>query len=139
MIRKHNERDLERILEIWNQASTLAHPFLNPEFVEKVSIAMRDIYVPNSETWVFEKDNNVIGFVSMMDNEIGGLFVAPDSHSNGVGTKLVNYVSDFYDVLEVEVFEKNIIGRSFYKKYGFTLMKTFMHEESGESVMRLKK
>lgn len=139
MIRKHNKNDLEQIMKVWYASSTLAHPFLNSEFVEKVKSDMRHIYIPNSETWVYEIDSTVVGFISMVDNEIVGLFVLPEYHSRGVGTKLVNFVTEFNDKLEVEVFKLNKIGRSFYDKYGFIQFKEFNHEESGEVVLRLKK
>ena len=31
------------------------------------------------------------------------------------------------------------IGKSFYNKYGFTLIKEFIHDETGEKVLRLRK
>lgn len=139
MIRKHVEKDLEQIMNVWYESSALAHPFLNVEFVEKVKSDMRNLYIPNSETWVYENDIGVVGFISMIENEIGGLFVLPKNLSEGIGTQLVNFVGDFHDELEVEVFEKNKIGRSFYDKYGFNLIKEFTHEESGEVVLRLRK
>jgi len=139
MIRKHVEKDLEQIMIVWHESSTLAHPFLNSEFVENVKSDMRNIYIPDSDTWVYENDFGVVGFISMIGEEIGGLFVLPECHSKGIGTKLVNFVSEFQDKLEVEVFKKNKIGRSFYDKYGFTLTKEFTHEQSGEKVLRLRK
>ncbi len=138
MIRKHKKQDLEQIINVWYQSSTLAHPFLSSSFVEKVKLDMRTIYVPNSETWVYEIDNVIVGFISMMDNEIGGLFVLPDNHSKGIGTKLVNFIKNEHSELEVEVFEKNSIGRAFYDKYGFESMKKFNHKDSGQVVLRLK-
>lgn len=139
MIRKHIENDLEQIVHVWYESSTLAHPFLSPEFIEKVRSDMHNIYIPGSETWVYEHDKKIVGFISMIGKEIGGLFVLPEYHSNGIGTKLVNFISAFHENLEVEVFEKNKIGRSFYNKYGFTLIKEYAHEESGERVLRLRK
>ena len=139
MIRKYIENDLEQVMNVWIESSTLAHPFLHSAFVEKVKIDMRNIYIPNSETWVYENDQRVVGFISMIDNEIGGLFVLPQNHSSGIGTKLVNYMGAFHEKIEVEVFEKNKIGRAFYNKYGFSLIKEFTHEDSGEKVLRLMK
>ncbi len=139
MIRKHVDNDLEQIMKIWFESSSLAHPFLNLDFVNKVRSDMRNIYIPNSDTWVYEKDSDVVGFISMIDNEIGGLFVIPRFHGKGIGTKLMNYVSEFNDELEVEVFEKNNIGRAFYDKHGFNMIKFFDHAPSGERVLRLKK
>ena len=113
MIRKHTKKDLEQILNVWHHSSTLAHPFLTSAFVEKVKSDMRNMYIPDSDTWVYEKDSEIVGFISMINNEIGGLFVMPNILGKGIGTKLVNFVSENHESLEVEVFEKNIIGRAF--------------------------
>lgn len=138
MIRKHTAADLDRLMHIWKEASDLAHKFLGADFVEKVQKDMRDIYLPNSQTWVYEEDEEVIGFISMAGNEIGGLFVLPDEHARGVGTALVNYVGLLFEQLEVEVFEKNSIGRKFYDKYGFSPIKKYRHIPSQEMVWRLQ-
>ena len=138
MIRKHNEQDLEQIVNVWYLSSTLAHPFLDPDFVEKVKSDMMNIYVPNSATWVYEIDHSIVGFISMLGNEIGGLFVLPNNHSKGIGSKLVDFIKKDHSELEVEVFEKNAIGRAFYDKHGFQLIKKYNHEESGYDVLRLK-
>ncbi len=125
-------------MSIWRESSNLAHPFLSAAFVEKAEQDMRDIYIPNTETWVYEDSNTVVGFISMLGNEIGGLFVLPSNHSKGIGTQLVNFVKEFHDELEVEVFEKNTIGRAFYEKYGFTPIKQYHHVESDNEVLRLR-
>jgi len=138
MIRKYIEEDIEEIMSIWIQASNLAHPFLDSTFVNKVKNDMRNVYIPNSETWVYEENNSVIGFISMIGNEIGGLFVLPDNQSNGIGTKLVDFILHIHKELEVEVFEKNVIGRAFYDKYGFEQIKKYLHTESNSEVLRLK-
>jgi len=138
MIRKHKKQDLEQIMTVWLKSSTIAHPFLNKQFTEKVASDMRHLYIPDSETWVFEKDDVIVGFISMIENEIGGLFVLPENHSNGIGTTLVDFVAKENKVLDVEVFEKNAIGRAFYNKYGFKQIKQYVHEESGNLVLRLQ-
>ena len=138
MIRKHQESDLQDILNIWYQASTLAHPFLDDAFVEKVKKDMRELYIPGSETWVYEENGVIIGFIGMMENEIGGLFVLPNHHSKGVGRQLVDFISELHEELEVEVFKENKIGRAFYDKYGFIKIKEFLHEESKHEVLRMK-
>lgn len=138
MIRKYRETDIEEILDIWFQASLLAHPFLDSAFMKKEKKNIREIYIPNTETWVFEEDGHVAGFIAMMGNEVGAIFVRPDHHAHGIGTKLMNYAAQFHEELEVEVFEKNIIGRAFYDKYGFKLVKEHVHEETNCSLLRMK-
>ena len=138
MIRKHKENDLEQIINVWYKSSTIAHPFLNANFVEKVKSDMTNIYIPNSQTWVYEIDNTIVGFISMLNNEIGGLFVLPNDQTKGIGTKLVDFIKGKHSDLEVEVFERNVIGRAFYQKYGFERIKKYYHQESGNEVLRLK-
>lgn len=138
MIRKYEDKDEPMLINIWYNSSSLAQPFLDTAFVEKVKKDMKDIYLPNAETWVFEENNVVIGFISMIGNEIGGLFVSPDQHSKGVGTRLVDFIGEYHRELEVEVFKDNKIGRSFYDKYGFKMMKEYFHEESNQVLLRMK-
>jgi len=74
----------------------------------------------------------------MIDNEIAGLFVIPKKQSRGIGTKLVDFMKKKHCELEVDVFEKNNIGRAFYDKCGFEIIKKYHHKESGNEVLRLK-
>jgi len=45
---------------------------------------------------------------------------------------------EIHGTLEVVVFKKNSIGRSFYRKCGFTLMHENIHEPTGETLLRLE-
>ena len=123
-IREYAKNDENRIIDIWVKSNALAHPFLPPEFVSKVKKDMREIYLPNTKSWVYEEKGTIVGFISMIENEIG--------------TQLVDFVSIYHEDLEVEVFEKNNIGRKFYAKYGFLFMKEYFHEESKNTILRLK-
>ena len=138
MIRKREEKHNNEIINVWYEASSLAHPFLEADFVEKAKKDLRDIYIPNTETWVYEDNNAVIGFISMLGNEIGGLFVLPNNHFKGIGTQLVNFIKESHSELDVEVFEKNAIGRAFYEKYGFVKINKYYHTESKNEILRLR-
>jgi len=138
VIRKYNDIEIPMLIDIWEQASTIAHPFLDAEFTQIVKKAMTEMYLPNSDTWVYIESNTIIGFIAMLENEIGGLFVKPSHHSKGIGTKLVDFIKKERYELEVEVFEKNHIGRAFYDKYGFKIFKEYHHEGSNQNVLRMR-
>jgi putative acetyltransferase len=139
MIRKYKAADLEAVMTNWYNAQSIAHPFLSEQFIEKVKIMMKDIFIPNSKTWVYEKEGELIGFIAMMNNEIGGLFVNPAYQTQGVGTCLLNYISKNHNSIEVEVFAKNKIGLPFYYKNGFTIIEKYLHSETQEIVIRMQK
>lgn len=137
MIRKREEKDTEHIIRIWQEASKIAHAFLADDFVEKAKKDLRDVYLPLTDTWVYEDDHGVIGFISMLGQEIGGLFVWPHDQKKGIGTQLVNFVKAFHSEMQVDVFEENALGRAFYDKYGFVMKERYFHAASGSFVLRL--
>ncbi|MCB0613778.1 MAG: GNAT family N-acetyltransferase [Phaeodactylibacter sp.] len=138
MIRKYQTTDTEAILHTWYQASLLAHPFLDTAFLERERGNIREIYLPNTETWVYEDGGRVVGFISMMGNEVGAIFLQPEYHGRGIGRQLMDRVAQIHEVLEVEVFERNAIGRAFYDRYGFKPIGAHRHEETGQELVRMK-
>ena len=137
-LRKFKNSDLNELMTVWENAATLAHSFLSEEFLEKERYNIPNVYIPLADTLVAENSGHVIGFISMIDNEIGGLFVNPDFHGMGVGTALVNKVFEIHNKLTVDVFEDNTIGRHFYTHYGFGLVSKAFHSDSGRTVLTLE-
>lgn len=138
MIRAYKEEDLEDLLSAWAAASEVAHPFLTREFLDLERENIPNLYLPNTETWVCEEDGRVVGFVSLIGNEIGAIFVHPDQHGKGIRRGLMDKARELRGELDVEVFTANKIGRAFYAKYGFELIEKKVHDQTGHSVMRLR-
>lgn len=138
MIRKYKETDTDAIIAVWYASSSLAHPFLDAAFMEKEKQNIRDIYLPNTETWVHATGDSLDGFISMIGNEVGAIFVTPEKHGLGIGKQLMDCVAQLHEELEVEVFTKNAIGRAFYDRYGFVFLKSHLHEETGNELLRMR-
>ncbi|KAA3636106.1 MAG: GNAT family N-acetyltransferase [Bacteroidetes bacterium] len=138
MIRKYEVKDVDGIIDTWYQASMLAHPFLDSRFIEQEKHNIRNVYLPNTDTWVFESDNEVVAFIAMIENEVGAIFAKPDFHGQGIGKQLMDFVAEKNETLEVEVFQNNSIGRAFYEKYGFSEIGNHIHEETGFKLLRLR-
>ncbi len=139
IIRKYKPEDLDEVISVWETASALAHPFLTKEFMDEERENIPNIYLPVADTRVMEQDGKVIGFIAIIgENEVGALFVKPEFHGTGAGKALMDKARELRGDLEVEVFEANSIGRRFYSKYGFKPFKEYMHEQTGNQVLRLK-
>ena len=91
MIRKYNEPDLEDLLSAWEAASEVAHPFLTPEFLASERDNIPNLYLPNAETWVYEDGGRVVGFIALIGNEVGAIFVHPSHQKTGVGRGLLMF------------------------------------------------
>jgi putative acetyltransferase len=137
-IRQYRDPDLEAVLSSWESATRLAHPFMTDEFLAQERKNTAEIYLPNTDTWVIEIDGEVTGFIALMGNEVGALFLQPEHHGKGAGKALIDKAKALHTSLEVEVFSENSIGRSFYSKNGFELLEKKFHEPTGQNVLRLK-
>ena len=135
MIRKHVENDLSHTVNTWHASFNLTHLFLLPAFVENVDTDRKKLYT--LKTRVYKNDKEIAEFIGIIEDEIVRLLVLPQNHSLGIGTELVKFLIEFYGNVEIEVFERNKIGKAFFNDYGFKLLKKFTREESGEKLLRL--
>ena len=138
LVRKYAPDDLADVLSAWEEASALAHPFLTKQFLDQERINIPELYLPNAETWVAEESGRVIGFIALIGNEVGAIFVHPAFHGAGAGRALMDKARALRGDLEVEVFKDNAIGRKFYARYGFDRLAETTHEPTGNALLRLK-
>jgi putative acetyltransferase len=137
-VRPYHPDDLNALLDAWESASRLAHPFMSDEFIAEQRISVAQKYLPNTVTDIALLDDKLVGFISMMGNEVGAIFVDPACHRKGVGRALLDIPAAIHVSLEVEVFEKNTIGRPFYERFGFKEISRSTFEPLGEVVIRMR-
>jgi putative acetyltransferase len=137
-IRPYHPKDLEGVLRIWEDASRVGHRFLPESFIASEREAVRDTYLPMASTWVHEENGEVTGFISLIDDEVGALFVDPKSHRRGIGRALLELAMDRHPRLDVEVFEPNTGARTFYETCGFVLIGEYLHSETGQTMVRMR-
>jgi putative acetyltransferase len=137
MMRRYKADDTDALIAIWDIAEPLAHPFLSDEVRNQVRRDMRDIYLPNAETWVLEIDGAPVGFIAMIGTEIGGLFLDPSEQGKCRGRHMVDHIVAIKGPLTVEVFKDNKIGLPFYERYGFVIIGEGVFDASGDETFKM--
>jgi putative acetyltransferase len=138
MLRPYRPDDLSELLDVWYRASLIAHSFLSDEFFDTERAQIADQWIPIADTTVYESDGRVVGFVSLIGNEVGAIFVDPDQQGRGIGRALMDGARDARPYLELNVFEANSIGRRFYHTYGFVQVGSHIGEATGHRELRLR-
>ncbi|MFM2481827.1 N-acetyltransferase [Celerinatantimonas sp. YJH-8] len=123
MIRKYQENDLACVLQLWLNASIIAHDFIAAEFWESQVDAMRHVYIPASESYVFEMKNEVVGFYALNENHLAALFVAPEWQGQGIGTQLLAHATHRSETLTLSVYKENQASYQFYVSHGFKVVR----------------
>lgn len=142
MIRQYTPADADAIIAVWYAASKLATPFLQAAFLAQERDNIRNLYLPNTETWVLEEKDEVIGFTSLVHHddgkvEVGAIFLDPGFHGCGYGTLMMNHVIAHYATVSLDVFSENTIGRRFYDRYGFRFVSEYRHDQTDLMMTRL--
>lgn len=132
MIRKLRNEDIEKVVKIWKDSTIKAHDFISKEYWENNYDVVKNTYIPMSETFIYEIENKIKGFISVINNEfIGALFVDINCQGLGVGSELINYVVKEYNKLSLAVYKENKNAVEFYISKGFKIIKEQIDEETG--------
>lgn len=118
-IRRYESADQPEMVRIWLEASRVGHPFLTEGDLHQQLPKVRDTYLPQAETWVAYCGSLAAGFIGLLDNFIGGLFVDPQFHASGVGRQLIQHAASLKPTLSVDVYALNPIAPAFYQRLGF--------------------
>ena len=133
MIRKFKDEDTTAVMTIWTKGNFEAHSFIDKDYWLLNYNKVKDEYLKKSETYVYTENNEIKGFISILNNEyIGALFIKREYRKQGIGRKLINFVKDKYDKLTLNVYEKNINAILFYTKLGFINQKIQIDDKTNE-------
>jgi putative acetyltransferase len=99
-IRKYKNNDLDQVLEVYNEAASIAHAFLSEDIQVGQKNQADEILKNNPDrTWVAvaEQDQKILGFVSTFitntsNRGLAGLFVLPSYQAQGIGSMLLKQV-----------------------------------------------
>lgn len=131
MIRACRPADVETVLKIWLEASSRAHAFVDRSFWEARLADMRELYLPAAQTWVHERDGTVVGFVSLLDDILAAIFVAPTEQGRGVGSALLQHAKQSREQLSLTVYAANEASIAFYRRHGFEVVGEQLDEHTG--------
>ncbi|KJB86124.1 hypothetical protein AZ66_20595 [Paenibacillus sp. E194] len=111
----------ERLVDIWLRAVRLTHKFLTEEDIEFYHTIVRNEALRAVEVWIpLNEDGNPLGFIGLDGTNIEMLFVDPDNHGQGIGSRLIKHAESLKGShLRVDVNEQNEGAIIFYQRYGF--------------------
>ncbi|MDF1585753.1 GNAT family N-acetyltransferase [Marinimicrococcus flavescens] len=118
-IRRYRPVDRDRVIGIWLAASRVGHPFVGEAVLREQQEKVRDVYLPMAENWVAEVEGRIEGFIGLLDDFVGGLFVDPRRHGQGIGRSLLQHAATRHGRLTVSVYEANTEALAFYRRCGF--------------------
>ena len=146
MIRKAEPKDISRIAEILVLTKRMKYRsiFHNDEYsfnglqVVKVADEFKDPKLLD-KVWVYD-DGIVKGMIHLEGKEIAELYVDYFFWKEGIGSKLIEFAKEKFDVKSVWTLEKNGDAIRFYEAHGFKLNgKRQLEEGTPEYIVMLER
>lgn len=146
MIRKAEPKDISRIAEILVLTKRMKYRsiFNNDEYsfnglqVVKVADEFKDPELLD-KVWVYD-DGIVKGMIHLEGKEIAELYVDYFFWKEGIGSKLIEFAKEKFDVKSVWTLEKNGDAIHFYEAHGFKLNgKRQLEEGTPEYIVMLER
>ena len=131
MIRKLQNVDINKVVDIWLKTNLEAHDFIPGQYWTSNYEAVKKM-LPQAEVYVYEDSKTIQGFVGVRDEYIEGIFVSGKMQSHGIGKALLDYIKDKKARLQLNVYQKNVRAMSFYQREGFTIQSEGLDDFTGE-------
>ncbi len=87
---------------------------------------MEGKYLPMSETYV------ISNFVSLVDDYLAALFIDVKHQGQGYGKRLLNFIKERRENIQLKVYKKNRNAVNFYVMNGFVIKKELLDEQTVE-------
>ncbi|MGL6104640.1 hypothetical protein [Romboutsia sp.] len=65
MIRQIENKDIDKVMEIWLESTIKAHDFIPKKYWEDNYNTVKDVYIPMADTYVYEDNEGIKGFISI--------------------------------------------------------------------------
>lgn len=89
-------------------------------------------YLPMAETFVIRNEIEVVGFVSMVDDYLAALFIDVKYQGEGYGIRLLNFIKERRENIQLKVYKKNRNAVNFYVKNGFVIKEELLDGQTDE-------
>lgn len=131
MIREFQKSDIEKLADIWLDTNLNAHNFIPSQYWLSKFEAVKGMFL-QAEIYVFEKENDVQGFIGLYGNYIAGIFAQSQFQTKGIGKQLLDSIKDRKEELSLSVYQKNIRDVKFYKRENFEIRCENKDEDTNE-------
>lgn len=135
-IRKYNQKDYSRVLEIYANSKLDELRFENEPFkflpLEQDSKRLNQF--KESDVYVYE-DGEILGYGAVKESEITALFVDSNARARGLGKLILEYLlSKVSSQAILYIAKSNTPAKKLYELYGFRIAEEFEAEYNGKSV-----
>lgn len=114
-----HSKEYSELLAVWEDSVRATHDFISDEDIEYFKPLIMEHGFPAVTLRCIKNNEKIVGFIGVASNKIEMLFVLNNTRGKGIGSALLNYAIEHFDVNKVDVNEQNPKAVGFYQHMGF--------------------
>ena len=116
--------DAAEIADLYLASRADALPFLRRVHTDdEVRVWVRNVLLRRGETWIARLNGTVVGFVTLIGDDLDQLYLMPGHYRRGIGSQLLAKAKERSPGrLHLFTFQRNKRARAFYQKHGFRIV-----------------
>jgi ribosomal protein S18 acetylase RimI-like enzyme len=121
VLRRAEPADAAALADVWLRSFDAALPSVHRAHADdEVRGWMRDVVVPERETWLADAGGVVVGLMVLGLGEVDQLYLDPDWRGRGIGDRFVALAQELFPSgLSLWTFQVNQAACRFYERHGF--------------------
>jgi GNAT superfamily N-acetyltransferase len=122
VLRRADGPDAAGVADVWLRSFSAALPtVVRPRSDDEVRAYIRDVVVPERETWLADAGGRVVGMMVLAGDLLSQLYLAPEWRGRGIGDRFVALAKGRSPRgLTLWTFQVNKPAHRFYERHGFT-------------------
>ncbi|MFD8812103.1 GNAT family N-acetyltransferase [Streptomyces sp. NPDC059627] len=122
VLRRADGPDAAGVADVWLRSFSAALPtVVRPRSDDEVRAYIRDVVVPERETWLADAGGRVVGMMVLAGDLLSQLYLAPEWRGRGIGDRFVALAKERSPQgLTLWTFQVNKPAHRFYERHGFT-------------------
>ncbi|WP_089100975.1 GNAT family N-acetyltransferase [Streptomyces hyaluromycini] len=120
-LRRAGGPDAAGVADVYLRSYSTALPtVVRPRSDDEVRAYIRDVVVPERETWLAEAGGRVVGMMVLAGDLLSQLYLAPEWRGRGIGDRFVALAKERSPQgLTLWTFQVNKPAHRFYERHGF--------------------
>lgn len=117
--------------EVWEKSVHATHHFLGETDFRFYQSEIEKQFSAVNIFCTRDTEGRVTAFVALSEEKIEMLFVHPNYHHKGLGSRLTDFAIRRFGICKVDVNEQNTSALAFYKRQGFVVMGRDAFDDAG--------
>lgn len=135
-IRNFDMKDLEIIMDIWLNSNIDAHSFIDENYWRSNYDMVKEL-MPKADLYVYEVEEDIVGFIGIQDNYIAGIFIDQNFRGKNIGKKLLDFGKERYEILSLDVYKENTGALNFYLREDFEVASESLDEVNNKTELSM--